>query len=379
MKKPLVAMIAGGVAAASLGLGGVASAMNKDLTLTVDGVSSEVDVWGSTVADVLNAENLQLTDRDEVSPAVDERVSDGDTVEVRFARQVTITVDGQEQTFWTTATTLHDALNEFGLRDDAAKLSVDRSLALGRGGLSLTATTVKGAAIMVDGQTLTVRSAAATVGDLLAEQNITLGELDRVTPEAGTPVTEGITVTVQRVSRTQVTEDQVIDYQVIETKDDTLAAGTTRVTTAGVEGQKKVTFEVTTVDGVEESKVAVGEEIVKAAVDKQVRVGTKQAGASTSSSSTTTSSTPATTVASGSVWDQIAQCESGGNWSINTGNGYYGGLQFSYSTWLAYGGGAYAPTANLASRDQQIAIATLVQQSQGWGAWPSCTAKLGLS
>src|SRR5215207_9873407 len=56
-------------------------------------------------------------------------------------------------------------------------------------------------------------------------------------------------------------------------------------------------------------------------------------------------------------WDAIAQCESGGNWSINTGNGYYGGLQFSRSTWLGYGGGTYAPTANLASRSQQIAIA----------------------
>ncbi|MFF5428243.1 MULTISPECIES: transglycosylase family protein [unclassified Streptomyces] len=76
--------------------------------------------------------------------------------------------------------------------------------------------------------------------------------------------------------------------------------------------------------------------------------------------------------ATASEWDRVAQCESGGNWSINTGNGYYGGLQFSASTWAAYGGTAYASTANLASKSQQIAIAEKVLAGQGKGAWPSC-------
>ncbi|CAL9647973.1 hypothetical protein SUDANB1_06514 [Streptomyces sp. enrichment culture] len=79
------------------------------------------------------------------------------------------------------------------------------------------------------------------------------------------------------------------------------------------------------------------------------------------------------------VWDRIAQCESGGNWHINTGNGYYGGLQFAPSTWNAYGGTAYAPTADRASRSQQIAVATKVQRAQGWGAWPTCSARAGAS
>ncbi|WP_369270112.1 transglycosylase family protein [Streptomyces sp. R11] len=79
------------------------------------------------------------------------------------------------------------------------------------------------------------------------------------------------------------------------------------------------------------------------------------------------------------VWDRIAQCESGGNWHINTGNGYYGGLQFAASTWRAYGGTAYAPTADQASKDQQIAVATKVQRAQGWGAWPTCSARAGAS
>ena len=81
--------------------------------------------------------------------------------------------------------------------------------------------------------------------------------------------------------------------------------------------------------------------------------------------------------ATGSIWDRIAACESSGNWSINTGNGYYGGLQFTQSTWNAYGGQSYAARADLASREAQIAVAQKVQASQGWGAWPVCSYKAG--
>lgn len=76
--------------------------------------------------------------------------------------------------------------------------------------------------------------------------------------------------------------------------------------------------------------------------------------------------------ATASEWDAVAQCESGGNWSINTGNGYYGGLQFSASTWAAYGGTAYASTADKASKSQQITIGEKVLAAQGKGAWPTC-------
>ncbi|EPQ73980.1 resuscitation-promoting factor RpfA [Mycobacterium marinum str. Europe] len=71
-------------------------------------------------------------------------------------------------------------------------------------------------------------------------------------------------------------------------------------------------------------------------------------------------------------WDQVARCESGGNWAINTGNGYYGGVQFAPSTWASHGGGEYAPSAQLASREEQIAVAERVLATQGRGAWPVC-------
>lgn len=88
---------------------------------------------------------------------------------------------------------------------------------------------------------------------------------------------------------------------------------------------------------------------------------------------------PAAHAAPDSDWDRLAQCESGGNWAINTGNGFHGGLQFSPSTWNAHGGQTYAPYAYQASREQQIVVAERVLASQGWGAWPACSAKLGLT
>ncbi len=80
----------------------------------------------------------------------------------------------------------------------------------------------------------------------------------------------------------------------------------------------------------------------------------------------------------GETWDRLSQCEAGGDWAINTGNGYYGGVQFSQSTWEGFGGTQYAPRADLASREQQIATAEKTLDVQGWGAWPACSAELGL-
>jgi hypothetical protein len=78
------------------------------------------------------------------------------------------------------------------------------------------------------------------------------------------------------------------------------------------------------------------------------------------------------------VWDRLAQCESGQRWNINTGNGYYGGLQFLTSTWLANGGGQYAPRADLATRAEQIRVAETLRAKSGYRPWPQCAAKLGL-
>ena len=87
---------------------------------------------------------------------------------------------------------------------------------------------------------------------------------------------------------------------------------------------------------------------------------------------------PAPPVANGAIWDQVAMCESSGNWAMNSGNGYSGGLQFYQGTWVGHGGTEFAPYAYMASREAQIAVAERVLASQGWNAWPGCARRLGL-
>ncbi|MFE9201432.1 transglycosylase family protein [Micromonospora sp. NPDC007230] len=108
---------------------------------------------------------------------------------------------------------------------------------------------------------------------------------------------------------------------------------------------------------------------------RRVAVGALVVGAATGAAAILGPAAPAS--ASSVNWDAIAQCESGGNWHINTGNGYYGGLQFSKSTWNGYGGQKYASRADLASRGEQIAVAEKVLDGQGIGAWPVCGKKGG--
>ncbi|WP_297187634.1 resuscitation-promoting factor Rpf1 domain-containing protein [uncultured Corynebacterium sp.] len=103
------------------------------------------------------------------------------------------------------------------------------------------------------------------------------------------------------------------------------------------------------------------------------------AASATAVAAATTIAAPAAQAAPDSDWDRLAQCEAGGNWSINTGNGYHGGLQFNPGTWAAHGGREFAPYAYQATREQQIVVGERVLASQGWGAWPACSARLGLN
>jgi nucleoid-associated protein YgaU len=119
----------------------------------------------------------------------------------------------------------------------------------------------------------------------------------------------------------------------------------------------------------------------KHAAPKRARVKQRVAGVGLASAATVVGgiATSGSAQAADSVWDRVAQCESGGNWHINTGNGYYGGLQFYQPTWTGYGGRTYASRADLATREQQIAIARRVLASQGPGAWPVCSVRAGLT
>ena len=348
-------------------VGGTAAYAVNDSTvqLTVDGQTQQVRAFGSTAADVLDAADVTVTARDVVAPSLDEEVGDGGKVVVAHARELTLTVDGETRTHWTTARTVDQALDDLGMRADDAELSASRSTPLGRDGLALEMVSPKDMQVLVDGQVIPAVTTAATVGDALTEMGVKVGAQDRVSVVPSAPVVDGLIVAVTRVGNDELVEEKAIAFATEEQPTDELTEGERRVETPGRVGTRTITYTQVVADGQEVARTVVSDAVTAEPVTQVVLVGTAP--------KPEPAAAPA--VADGGVWDRLAECESGGNWSINTGNGYYGGLQFSLSTWQSFGGTGM-PHEN--SREQQIVVAERVQNAQGWGAWPSCSRQIGL-
>jgi uncharacterized protein YabE (DUF348 family) len=363
-----------GVAALVIAFGAVGVAhYDKAVALSVDGSASSVHVFGSTVGDVLDKQGIALGEHDVVVPSVDTAISDGDHISVRYGRKLVVTVDGETTEYWTTATTVDAALDEIGVRADGAVLTASRSQRIGREGLRLGITTPKKVSVTVDGKKRTTTSAAPKVSGVLAELGVDRSVLDRVKPGLDTPVEEGMKIVVERVEVKKETTTESVAYSTVRKKDSTLLKGKTKVVKAGKAGSKKVVRKNTYVDGKLDSSKVLSEKVTSKPVDAVVHVGTKSAPATAPApapaSSAGNTSGAGINLANAAMWDRIAQCESGGNWSINTGNGYYGGLQFLTSTWLSNGGGDFAPRADLASRAEQITVANRLYAKAGLGPW----------
>ena len=343
------------------------SHLDKSVNLSVDGKTSTVHAFGSTVGDILDKQDITIGQHDVVAPAPGTAVHDGDKVVVRYGRKLTVTVDGATREYWTTATTVAAALQELGIRADSAKLSASRSQALGRQGLALTVTTPKDVVVRVDGKNLSASSTAATVGDVLAELHVTKDGNDRVKPAVTTALTDGMKVAVQRVTTKDVKATEAVAFKTVKKSDSSLYKDQSKTIRSGSEGAKLVTYRITKVDGKVESKKAVSSKVTEQPVTRIVAVGTKSRPVSTTSGGSTSGA--GINLARADMWDRIAQCESGGNWHINTGNGYYGGLQFDYGSWLANGGDDFAPRADRASRAEQITVANRYYAKAGLGPW----------
>jgi uncharacterized protein YabE (DUF348 family) len=381
LRKPVLVGAAALVVALVAG-GGVALAAHKDVTVTVDGQAQEVGTFSGSVEGALDAAGVAVGEHDTVAPALDTAISDGSQIVVAHGRLLTLTIDGQTREIWTTATTVEQALGELGQDPAAYKLSADRSRGIPLDGLAVTADTLYSVSISDNGAAaVALTSAGKNVGDLLNEQGFALGPLDVVNVPAETPLSNGLAVTVTRVAKTTVTQDEDVaqpaDQQV---EDSSMDEGTSTVTQQGSAGKDSVTYEVTTTNGAESARTEVSRTTVTPAQATITTVGTKStyiAPASSSNSSSSSSSSgssgssaaPVSSGSSGINWDGIAQCESTNNWSINTGNGYYGGLQFDNQTWASGGGTAYAPRADLATKEQQIAVAENVAASRGTQPW----------
>jgi uncharacterized protein YabE (DUF348 family) len=362
-----------GAAALVVVAGSVAVAhYDKSVQVSVDGQPTSVHVLGSTVADVLDKQDITVGPHDVVVPSLGTAVDDGDHISVRIGRKLTVTVDGVTKEYWTTATTVDAALTDLGIRADGAVLSASRSQPLGRGGLMFSVTTPKTVTVTVDGKTRSLKTAAPKVSAVLGELDVSRSARDIVAPGLDTPVADGMKIVLKRVVVKKETATEAINYSTTKQKDSSLYEGQTKVVTPGKAGKKAVVREVTYVDGKKSKSKVLSQKVVSKPTTAVVKVGTKERPAAPSAGSTSgagNTSGAGINLANAGMWDRIAQCESGGNWSINTGNGYYGGLQFATASWLANGGDDFAPRADLASRAEQITVANRYYAKAGLSPW----------
>jgi hypothetical protein len=176
-----------------------------------------------------------------------------------------------------------------------------------------------------------------------------------VRPSRSAELTDGTRVVVTKIGVRTKKARESIPAPVHEQKDDSMMSGESETVREGRDGARDVTYQLRFRNGEVVKRSVVTQRVISQPVARVVRIGTK-------------------TIDTG-VWDAIASCESGGNWAANTGNGYYGGLQFNLGTWAAYGGSG---RPDQQSREAQIAVAERVRDaSGGYGAWPHCGARFG--
>jgi uncharacterized protein YabE (DUF348 family) len=325
----------------------------KSLTLTVDGQSRSVSTYAGTVGEVLEDEGLTPAAHDVVLPGEHASVSDGDTVVLNRARHLTLTVDGVQKDVYVTALSVDEALDQLGYRADDLVLSASRSERLPLRGMQLSITTPKNVTLVVDGTEKVVTTTAATAGDLLAEQGVTLGQTDRASLYPTQALLDKMRLQVYRVQVNEVTETTPIPHGRVETQDPNAYKGDETVTVPGVDGQQTTTYRVTVTDGVETARQQLSTAVATPPVDEQVTVGTKDKPTATPS-------------ADGLNWAALAKCESGGNPRAVNPAGYYGLYQFSLSTWHGVGGSGNPIDA---SADEQTARAQTLYARSGAGQW----------
>ncbi|OBC05409.1 Resuscitation-promoting factor RpfB [Mycobacterium sp. 852013-50091_SCH5140682] len=363
-RSPLLRGVVGAALVTLTAAGGFAVSAHKTVTLNVDGTAMTVTTMKSRVIDVVKENGFDVGDRDDLYPAANQPVQDAGSIVLHRSRPLEVSLDGQtSQQVWTTASTVDEALAQLQMTD-TAPAAASRGTRVPLGGMALPVVSAKTAQIDDGGAVSTVHLAAANVAGLLEAAGAPLQQNDTVVPAASSPVTEGMHIQVTRMRIEKVTERMPLQPDNKRIEDTSMNMSRQVVEDPGAPGTQDVTFAVAKVNGVETGRLPVANVVITPARDGVLRVGAKPG-------------TEVPPVANGSTWDALASCEAGGNWAINTGNGFYGGVQFDQNTWERQGGLRYAARADLATREEQIAIATVTQARQGWGAWPVCSGRIG--
>ncbi len=349
----VVAFLAGGTSAFI--------AHDKAVRIDVDGEPRTLHTFASDVGDLLADEDVRVGEHDSVQPAADAELTSGDEVVIRYGRPVRLTLDGQRRDVWTTAETVGGALRQFGVRAEGAHLSADPARRIGRNGLDLDVRTERSVTFVADGREHTVRTNAATVREALDQAGIALRGEDTTSVAPDSFPRDGQTVSVLRITGAEKVREETIAFETVKKADPTLFKGTETVVRQGRPGVRRLTYEVRTVNGVQQKPKKVGSEVVREPRDRIVHVGTKPV--------------PERVAGADHLnWDALAECEAGGRPDAVDSSGTYGGLyQFDTGTWQGLGGSGRpqdAPAGEQTYRAKKLYI------SRGASPWPVCGRRL---
>jgi len=361
---PMLRLVVGGLLLVLGFAGGFAVSACKTVTLTVDGIAMRVTTMKSRVIDIVEENGFAVNERDDLYPAADVQVPEAANIVLRRSRPLQISLDGHDaKQVWTTASTVDEALAQLAMTD-TAPAAASRGSRVPLAGMALPVVSAKTVQINDGGAVRAVHLPAPNVAGLLNAAGAPLLDSDQVVPSATSPMVDGMEIQVTRNRIQRVTERIPLPPNARRIEDPEMNVSRQVVEDPGTPGTQDVTYAVATVNGVETGRIPVANVVITPARESVVRVGIKPG-------------TDVPPVTDGSTWDAVAGCEAGGNWAINTGNGYYGGVQFDQGTWERNGGLRFAARADLATREEQIAVAEVTRERQGWGAWPVCSGRAG--
>ena len=230
--RKIIPVVAVGVAALSVAGATFAYAvLDKDVSLSVDGATTEVSTMAGTVGQVLQSKGIEVGEHDVVAPAPSTTIVDGTRIAVQYGRQITVTVDGRPRTYWTTATNVNQALAALNLDLPGAQLSTSRSTSIGRQGLAVALATRKTVTVSDAGAKRRLRTTARTVGAALASAKITVDADDKLSTSPNTPLTDGATLSITRVDVKKVTTKKKVGYSTRYKNTDNLDEGDTKTRT----------------------------------------------------------------------------------------------------------------------------------------------------
>lgn len=337
---------------------------NTVITLSVDGDRRGFSTDADTVSEVLARADVHISKQDLVEPALDTVINSQVFYINVYRARPAIVIDGGREYYVSTpyqnprliaersaglALFLEDDFDVELIRNFADEAVLGHRVAVKR---SVPVT------VEVDGHNFELRSLKPTVGEMLLEKGIVTDDEDIVSPGRATPLTAGLKISVIRVGKEVIAIEEVIPTPVENIFDSNKPNGYEEVRQAGSPGRRLVTYKVNYENGVEVSRQELQVVIITHAVPRIVVRGVTFAGG---------------------VWAALRQCESGGNYQTNTGNGFYGAYQFDASTWRSNAPPEWNNVlAHQAPPDIQDLAAQNLQSRRGWHPWPSCARKLGL-